>query len=345
MGLEIEEIGSASRWDSLREEWESLHSASEEGDIFTSFDWLRTWWDVYGEGRRLCIYAARENDQLVGLAPFAIGSIGKLMRFRIKEYVGTGSSDRLANLALPGREDVHREIWKRLIKEGGFDIIDLKDMLAMGTTASTLRRAFPSAEVEMSPSPYIPLEGSYEVYLKGLSSNFRHSYVSSWKLLREELSARVEVLTRPEDMPRGFELLTALNAMRWEGREPSTLSSVKMREFLEAAVTKASPKGQVSFHVLMTGETPISVILGFRFRRRYLYYLSGFDPEFRKYGPGRTLIMKIIEGAFTEGLTEVDLLRGGEDYKYRFKPRDRPLLRLRAKGKGFRGSLSDVVKR
>ena len=48
------------------------------------------------------------------------------------------------------------------------------------------------------------------------------------------------------------------------------------------------------------------------------YYLGGFDPKFKQYGPGTLLLSHAITEAINESATEFDFLRGREDYKYNF---------------------------
>ena len=343
MGIEIDELCSASKWEATREEWDMLLHTSDEDDIFLSYEWLRSWWDIYGEGRKLHIITARDDGELVGAAPLMVSTLGKIVKFRIIEFVGTGPSDRLAALAKKGREEVLGSIWKHLEKECKWDVLDLRDVREGESTARALRSSFPSAEIETSVDPYIPLVGSYEDYVKGLSSNFRHNIVRSWKRLTDDHSARLEILGSPGEMERGFKTLLGLNALRWKDIGTSTLESEQMRQFLDKALRALSPKGQVVFHVLLASDMAISVTLGFHYSGRYLYYLSGFNPEFHNYGPGRSLLAKIVEDSYSRGLTEMDLLRGGEDYKFKFNPKERNLLRVRTSGKGFKGSLSDVI--
>ena len=38
MGIEIDEVSSASKWEAMRTEWEVLLHASDEDDVFLSYD-------------------------------------------------------------------------------------------------------------------------------------------------------------------------------------------------------------------------------------------------------------------------------------------------------------------
>ncbi|MCU0861577.1 MAG: hypothetical protein MUE65_04590, partial [Methanomassiliicoccales archaeon] len=90
MALTFDEVTSLSKWEGMREEWTVLQRSCDEDDVFLTFEWLHGWWRSYGEGRRLRLVVAREEGRLVGVAPLMVSSIGKLVKLRIAEFLGTG---------------------------------------------------------------------------------------------------------------------------------------------------------------------------------------------------------------------------------------------------------------
>jgi hypothetical protein len=57
---------------SLGSRWNTLHSRSYANDVTLSWEWVSTWWRVFGDGRSLSLLTAWEADDLVEIAPFAI---------------------------------------------------------------------------------------------------------------------------------------------------------------------------------------------------------------------------------------------------------------------------------
>ncbi|MDD1755399.1 MAG: GNAT family N-acetyltransferase [Methanomassiliicoccales archaeon] len=344
MVLDIDDCHSYPKWVAMGEEWDALLSESDEQDIFLGSEWLQAWWEIFGEGRRLHIVTAREKGVLVGAAPLMTTRIGKLVKITIEEFIGTGPSDRLGAFAGKGDTRVQKVLWKHIMDLKDYDILDLRDMREDCTTAKVVRDVLAGADCETTASPWIPIHGAYDDYLRGLSSNYRHSIARSWTRLKEEHEASIEVLTEPERMQEGMRTLIALSEMRWEGRGTSILDDDKMRTFLERALDRLSQNGQAIFHVLQASGTPIAITLGFITSNRYLYYLSGFDPQYQSYGPGRSLLVKVLEDCYARGLGEMDLLRGGEEYKYKFKPQQRRLLHCRY-GRGVKANISERMGR
>jgi CelD/BcsL family acetyltransferase involved in cellulose biosynthesis len=115
-----------------------------------------------------------------------------------------------------------------------------------------------------------------------------------------------------------------------------------MIEFLGKAVKELARTNNVVFTKLDAGDRTVATQLGFEHRDRYLFYLSGLDPALSDYSPGTLLMGKVIEECYRRGLKEVDMLRGGEDYKYRFKAVDRRQVHFRVIRKSIRSAVGKL---
>ena len=73
----------------------------------------------------------------------------------------------------------------------------------------------------------------------------------------------------------------------------------------------------------------VAVSLAFVVAGRLSLYQVGRSLDRAHDGAGTALLVAVIEDAVTEGCSEVDLLRGGEDYKSSFADSSRPVGRLR----------------
>ena len=59
----------------LRDDWCLLNKNASKGNIFTTWEWLQSWWEVYKDNGRRQLYIIKyidNNDKLIGLAPFQI---------------------------------------------------------------------------------------------------------------------------------------------------------------------------------------------------------------------------------------------------------------------------------
>lgn len=341
MGLEIEEIRTVDRLNHLAREWEEVLSASVGDPVFLGLPWLLSWWSIFGEKRDLLVLHATEGGASVGFAPFMITTRGRLSCWRKMEFIGSGPSDRLAINARDDRLDVHRAFWEHVKQMDDWDVVELREMTAGGPTERVVRECYPAAEYVRILSPHIPLEGDYERYLCGLSKNMRYNLGRNRRKL-EDAGAVFRTLRTPQEVAEGVHYLRKLSQARWD--IASVLTMPNMVEFIELASMELSKRDQIVFHTIELESEPIAITMGFETDHRYMYYLSGFDPERSKTSPGSVLLARIIEECCGKGMKEVDLLRGTEPYKYRFNAVDRELYHFRALNRGLWRSARCVVR-
>jgi CelD/BcsL family acetyltransferase involved in cellulose biosynthesis len=75
-------------------------------------------------------------------------------------------------------------------------------------------------------------------------------------------------------------------------------------------------EGGLRLYLLTLEGREAAAFYGFRHKRRTMYYLGGFLPEFKQLNVGTIIVGYAIEQAAREGAPEFDFLRGDESYKY-----------------------------
>src|ERR1044071_4898076 len=53
--------------------WNALLARSGSDCIFLTWEWISTWWEIFGASHRLLVLVAREGGELRGIAPLMIG--------------------------------------------------------------------------------------------------------------------------------------------------------------------------------------------------------------------------------------------------------------------------------
>lgn len=341
MGIVVEELQSLSGFEEAEEDWRTVLKGSAENEVFLTHEWLRAWWETYSGRNELLILQASEGGRPVGFAPLMIVKVARIPSWRKLQFVGTGPSDRCGLIAEGDRTDVHRRLWDHLRGRGGWDVLELRDMRAEGATAKVLPTVFSGGERSEDVAPFITLSGTMEDYLSALSSRTRKNISRGWRQLERDHGVEFVREADESQAEESFRSFVELNRSRWRGK--SVLDAPLMAEFLGRAVARLSKRGVVVFHKLVAAEGPIAIQLGFEYEGRYLDYLAGFDPQFADLSPGTVLLAKTIEDCYERGLTEVDLLRGSEPYKYRFNAVDRRQLHFRWTREGVRRSMIGAV--
>jgi len=116
-----------------------------------------------------------------------------------------------------------------------------------------------------------------------------------------------------------MQFLFELHQKRWESRGlPGIFANQRSRDFnLDIAKFLFHRKWLCLFLLRLSGK-PVSVAYGFKYRSKFYEYITGLDPEYKKYNVGNLLRAHMISKLIQEGLTEFDFMRGAEEYKDRW---------------------------
>ena len=344
---------------SVREEWRALNLVARAGTMFLSPDWLEPWWAQWGEGRELQLICIREGGQLIGFLPLFSEQVrlGGVPLTRLT-FVGDGETgcDYLDALAAPGRE---REIFEQClaaVQSLEWDLCDLADLWRESFTAVNLAQRFPNARVTNGlirdgrlryVCPNIPLQGTYETYLQGLSRRENLKRREKWILKQPGTS--IECARTPEEAAKATDYFLTLHKARWAADGGSDgVCDEKHEAFHREAIARLARSGTLRLYTLFCARRPVASVYGVVFgsggQGKFNYYQSGYDPEWGSKSVGLVLLARTVSDAFAEGLSEFDFLRGNESYKAEWARAERWTVQLRlwrgARGRAARAALS-----
>jgi hypothetical protein len=142
------------------------------------------------------------------------------------------------------------------------------------------------------------------------------------------------------EVPRAVSDLIALHEAQWSGRRGNPEHSTdRFRRHLTGALAPMIERGQavfVEYRVdgeLMAGEVDL---VG---HRQLAYYLAGISPALRqRIDTAVLLVSGALDLTTRLGRTEYSLLRGQEDYKYRWRPEEVTATRILLARPGRLGS-------
>ncbi len=311
---DAELAGLADEWDALCDRCASATPFQRPGWLLASRRWLGT-----GGAPRVAIL--RRGVRLVGVVPLEV-------RGGVLRLIGEGVTDYLDAIVEP---EVDAATLTEAVRRAAAGAGAL-ELAALRPGSPLLRLALGGGAAPSTPSPVVALDtarvprrAAYE--LRRLA---RHS--PRWEDEAGDPGALLAAL---------FELHRA----RWAARgEPGVLDAPALEGFHRDAAAALHRRGLLRLIGLSLGGRLRAVLYGFTDHGRFLYYLSGFDPEIARLSPGRLLIARAIERARLDGAFELDFLRGGEPYKYEWGAVDRPASVYRAalgEDRHARGSLDD----
>ncbi|MGI9522929.1 MAG: GNAT family N-acetyltransferase [Hyphomicrobiaceae bacterium] len=342
----------------LRPEWSALLEKSTAASFFLTYEYLWTWWNVYGARYNLRILAARSADgRLVGLAPLMIGAGDNSKRRLLRNlaFIG-GLGDTLSEyqdfIVAPGHETsvVARFVQALFDRLGAeWDLMQLGMVHAESPCLSPLRAAIAAAGGGLRfkgrhIAPYVGLPSSWDAYLASRSKSFRTGFKGRVGKLRrnhcvEFLTAGVEV-----DPVRALSIITSLNQERW-GAQSRAFHSNKYREFHLRLAESLMPREQ-SYIVVMTVDGE-AVAAGYDliYRQKVYGFQGGWKRSMARAAIGKIMLGKQIEWAIERGLTEYDFLCGDTAYKADWATGQRELLDLEAMNpRSFRGIMFEKVR-
>jgi len=350
--LSIEVIKDLNTFDSISRQWNDLVEETDS-HIFQTFEWQRIWWKYFGENSEshfLHIILFRQNDHLIGIAPFFVDLykyFGKPL-YRCLRLIGskimqdadkmsTGwltHSDYLDLIIKPGYEDVvYQGLRDYFLQYEVLDDIIMEEIDGRSSLLSNFVvllneiNDFWKVEIENSSvCPIVELNGDWDQFLKGLSSNMRYQVRRFIKRASDGNKKKIFDIyqfDKEEEIGPAYEKLVHFHQNRWNDRgRPGAFNEQRMYQFYKEITSTFHKKGWLQFQKVTVPEQKnqcVAIDLMFRYNKTVYLIHRGFDDSssYAEYGPGNSLLYTVIKEAADDGFKCYDFLRGDESYKFR----------------------------
>jgi CelD/BcsL family acetyltransferase involved in cellulose biosynthesis len=315
----------------LAGEWDGLLSRSASPEVFRTYEWLTTWWEVFGAsgGRQPLVVVVRQGRTLVGLAPFVVRDVGRgRARVRRLELMGTGEdkTDEVCSyfgdiIAATGFEEAVCDcVWRCLQSErSSWDEAVWGSILESSLIARYLRpRAHDHGHASTGSTFgrrfWVDLSGgNFNGFLEGLSKK-RRTRLQSYRRKLEKEGVVEELVTAPEQIPGFLAEIARLNRLRRgsQGRG-SAWESEKFRRFHELLAPRLLAQGRLDLRLWKRDGQCLAALYHFVYAGTVYGYQIGFDTAaFGSVSPGLVTISQSIEWAFAQGLRRFDFLVSGD---------------------------------
>ena len=281
------------------------------------------WWKHFGQGRNLRILVAKEKDEIVGVAPLMLSRysflhLGKLNKI---EFIGSPHSDYNNFPLIREERECFKLFLNHLMESSDWDLLELRDVREGSVSANVLQFACNKETSKLKLKvgtlcPYINLPASFEVFIDRLSRNLRRNLRKRMRRLHKKYKVEVENQRDLGSVREAMEIFFELHEKRWISKgEPGAFESKAFRDFHLDIAEIFDERGWLGLHFLTADDEPIAAIYSFDYDRKKYGYLTGFDPDFGRYGVGNLLKMHVVEECIKKGLKEYDLTRDFEPYK------------------------------
>jgi len=338
--MELSLINNVEAWIKLEEAWDDLVQKSVRPYPFLEFWYQFNWWQTLGGGEwhrsenQLCIIVGYEGGILKGIAPLFISSkednpaaLRFIGQVNITDYLDFIAAEEDLLVFLPALLDfIDRN---ETIPVKNLDLENFQSdspSLPILETASIERQRNYSQRV-LQPAPGIILPASWEEYLQSLDKKQRHEIRRKLRNIERDYQTELYIV---EDSTKIADEMRFFIGLMQNEEEKKKFLTKDTEDYLLSLGQAAFAKGRLYLAYLLLDGEKAAGYLNFIAQNRLWVYNTGWNPEFSKYSPGWILLSKLIQRAIQQGLKEVDLMRGAEEYKYRFGGVDRQVVMVQS---------------
>ncbi len=309
--------------------WERILRENDQLSIFSTPEWLRSWWDAFGSSRRLALLALSDpQGSLIGVAPLYFEYskhpiFGRVSQLR---FVGDGSedSDNLDLIAAPGEEQrCVAALLRWIAQQPNCGICSLntlaEDSIAAEILQARLRAAKWPLRVTTTPHSAIPLPSTWESYIEGLTPKFRRLITRCRRKLESQYEVRFHRCDSLCEIPEMLQTLYRLHQKRWNSVcQPGTLQSAERRDLYARMARAFFERGWLELWSLELNGKPVAAQMSFRYRDRVYGLQEGFDTDYFSHNVGHVLRAAMFEYFINSGARVYDFLGGASAQKQRW---------------------------
>jgi CelD/BcsL family acetyltransferase involved in cellulose biosynthesis len=316
--------------DFQRRGWAELVEADPAGTFFHTPDYLKLYWEEFGEQPEHLLFAFAEEDDGAQIGAVAFERIDETLRF----LGGTEVTDYMGPVGVPDRRDaIAKELWTALLTREDWSEADLRGLAEDNAWLGALREAAGAAglaveetEDQNGVAPFLALPETWDAYLAELPSKLRHEIRRKANKLEAEAGPFTIHAATEETVDRLLDRFVELHRMS-EGPK-GVFMQPGMEIFFRRLAEAFLPRGVFALQFIEVGGELAAGTIGYRFGGTFSLYNSAFDRRWGNLAPGMVLVAEDIRHAIEAGCDAFDLLKGDYAYKYRFGARPRLVRRL-----------------
>lgn len=323
--------------DALAPEWDRL-AERVAAPPFLRRGWLEAWLRAFGSGS-LALLAARDGDgDLAGVLPTLLrrGVTVSPTNWHSPMFAVLADGPEAAGaLATALVERRTRRIDLALLDPGSFGLAELR----AAATAAGLR------QIVRTParSPYIAIEGDWETYERErLGRKLRKEIARGRRRLAEAGELTVAFEDGGDELAARLDEGFAIEASGWK-TDSAISARPETERFYRDVARWARDEGWLSLAFLRLDGRAIAFDLCLEACGAVYVLKGGFDPGYRKFGPGTILTHDSLERAFRTGATSYELLGKEDPYKLRWTDTTRERVRLQAFSRSPAGRLEHLA--
>lgn len=309
--------------------WEKVENEVNFDDflvpsIFQSQDFLKTWWECFGEGKTLFFILIKKDRKPIGFAPFYINESSlNGIKYRTVKLIGDYLTTYGDFVIKENNEQVINLILYTLQKHHAtWDYVELLHISEKSPNYKEIRKLLISSVfipyIQQCPDyPFLIIHGKFKQYFDSLSKEHRNNCRKQENRLKRlgNLILLIDEKNSPglKNHFEAFWLSRKDRLIKMKNWHLNQSQEELEKKFIWNLLMKSE---ETKIFSLICGDEPIAYLIGFISGGKLLLYLSAFEPNYAYYSPGRICLKYLINYAFERNLKEIDFLIGEHSYKY-----------------------------
>lgn len=320
-------ITSTKDFNSLKQQWNNLLRQSSFPNVFSTWEWAHTWWEVFLARKTLFIIAVERDNKISGLAPFYTTLPSRFLAPRTLLFLGGGEGVVPDYLDIISDQDNARsainQIASTLSRCRNWDVAYFKNIRPNSLTNRFLipnlqTMGFPIFSIKKPPSYRINLPDSWDDYLLQLDRAKRRNIRYELRKIKEKGEVQFKVIRDKSELPRAIDELKKLHQLRMKEKGfPGKFSDSSYSQFHTRIINNFFQMGQLSLSFLIFNQEHMAVKYDLSYNNIIYNYQTGFDPAYQTLSVGNVLASLVIKEAIENEVAAYDFLSGGEGYKRR----------------------------
>ena len=308
----IQEIRRLEDLDCIQDEWDRLLESTRDGSLFLSKEWLKTWLEVYWNGRPIRFLLARDENGLRGLAPLLVDSAGELWCSRSLTLAANSHSHTSTILGGQDKIEVLDAFLEHLARSRSHARMAFKHVVRSSSVATRLpeiagQHRMCTVARDSTNWSLVRIDGDWEDYLKTRKVRVRRELRRKRKKLERAGQFEIRVVTTPEQCDDAMEQVFHVERKSWKEREGTSLTTEPgASEFYATLARLWAGRGWLRIYLLCLDGRPIAHIFGAQFRNAYTALKTSYDETYGVLSPGIVLFGHALQEAFEAKLDLFD---------------------------------------
>jgi CelD/BcsL family acetyltransferase involved in cellulose biosynthesis len=324
--IKAEVVTDEARFLELATLWNCLVEEANIDHPFSSHEWVRSWWQCFGAGKRLHILVIKAGDRPIAIAPLML-SVGRMYGLKVRKigFMANVHTPRFDLIIADRRREVYRIIWEHLLKCADlWDVVELMQVIFDSPTLKELTRLaakdnFLTGIWHSEDCPYVEFAQGWRTLLRSLSHNHRSQMGKRLRRLRRIGVVRLEVIAKPDNLQQVLEEGLSIEAAAWKAKAGTAIvCRPELVCFYRQVADETERLGTLRLVFLKVGATRIAFAYAL-FHKNKIYVLkAGYRPEYAAYSPYLLLCHLLFQEACERGVAEYEFLGGSDAWKLRW---------------------------